>query len=753
MKTPLSKSLVYRLLLLIVLITPLLVFSNKEVSRNVLYVSSFTPDNHWAKLSKEAMLHTFNHNGYVINIKEIYLDEKKYPKLENRIEKLKSFFRTNKEKIDIILAFDYGATDLFLKYSDSIINKIPIIFVSELESGRKIDFKNVTGIVSDYGIGQVYKTGLKMFPNVHKVYVWADKSPTGIFFLSRAKNILSGYKDGGIDIEYGVDANSKKEFLNKVSSLDKRSFMIFGTWQVDDKGNEYLANDLYPQFIEVAKIPIFTVFDGYIGKGFAGGFVQLAESNAKAIAQKAIRIFNGEIPEKMSIDNIPPVPKYDVDNIIKQNGEFRVIPENSILLNQIEAFFNAHKIMVSLFGIIIVSLLILLFLRVKNLNLLRLINEREKHEKELELNIKLLSFAMPSLQTVTWKYDDREKKFLIGVNDGIGKKRVTEFSELTNILHFVEPSFREGFWNYLQSLLRAEEHLEFNYEFKATISEDESYSWWETRGIVEILNDKKGSYRVVYGIIFNIEKFKENEAKLNDALEKAIQSDNIKANFIANISHEIRTPLNAIIGFTNLIIQSDNKEEQQQYEEIILQNNENLLRLVNDIINLSELDSGYINFEEIQFDLHQYFDELENIFRHKLRKETELIIENPYDSCVVFLDKTKITRVIYEFMENAIKFTHKGSITLGYKIEDDNILFYVKDTGKGIKKEDLSKIYDRFEKLDSFEQGTGLGLSICKSIINAMKAEIAVESEEGQGTYCWIKIKSDSIIIDGDKTN
>ncbi|MFV0500477.1 MAG: hypothetical protein ACK5MH_02660 [Bacteroidales bacterium] len=225
-----NKNLLQKLVILLLLIFSFSAFSKKDSNKTVLYISSFTIDNHWSEMCKEAMLKTFEKNGYKINLKEIYLDEKKSPELEERIAKLQNFFKNNKEKIDIIMAYDYGATDLLLNYSDENIKNIPIAFVSELEEDRKIKYKNITGIISDYGIGQVYKTGLKIFPNTRKVYVWADKSPTGLFFMNKAKNILSGYNGEGVEILYGVDANSDKELINKISSLDSRSFMIFGTW-------------------------------------------------------------------------------------------------------------------------------------------------------------------------------------------------------------------------------------------------------------------------------------------------------------------------------------------------------------------------------------------------------------------------------------------------------------------------------------------------------------------------------------------
>ncbi|MFA7131713.1 MAG: ATP-binding protein [Bacteroidales bacterium] len=742
------KSLFFKIIFLIVLLIPFSGFSKNQIQKNVLYVSSFSEKNSWAISCKEELLNKFKESSYSINLLEIYLDEKKNSK-EEMIKILKRFISKNTFKIDVILAFDYGATDLFLTYTDSIISKIPIIFVSELEPERQIGFKNITGITSDYGVGQVYKTGLKMFPKTNKVYVWADKSPTGEFFMNLAKHILKGYIDQGVKIEFGVDANSKEELLKKCKQLDPHSFIIFGTWQLDDKGNSYIATELYPEIIKATTVPIFTVFDGFIGSGFVGGFVQIAKNNAGAAFSKAMRIFNGEIPEKMTTDNITPTPLYDYAEIIDRNGLFAVLPENTIVLNEFKAFFMAHKVLVILFIVVIIFVISIFILRLNNRSLNRKIKSKEKHEKELQLNIKLLSFAIPSLQILYWSYNENTKKFKIEFTGISEEKNLSEEINSEYILSNIAPEFRNDIIVFFNSLLNSDDGFEFAKEFRGKIPDLEEFSWWETRGIVELIEEKNEQYRIISGINFNIEKYKQNEIALNQALEKSIQSDTLKSKFIANISHEIRTPLNAILGFTDLVIDSENKEEQIEFRKIIRENNENLLNLVNDIIELSEIESGYIDLKRIKFDLKQYFEEIESLFKYKIKEGVELIVENPHKSCVVFLDKMRITQIIREVLDNSIKFTNKGHIKIGYEIVSENkIKFFIEDTGLGIKHENLPKIFDRFEKFDSFEHGTGLGLAIIKAILDKIGAQYGFESKESEGTKFWTIISSESIVVD-----
>lgn len=741
-----NKSSVF--IIIFVLLLPLYGFSKSQEKRNVLYVSSFTYNNSWSINCKEAMMNKFKKEGYTIYLKEIYLDEKSNSE-EKRIEIIKNYFSKNKEHIDVIIAFDYGATNLFLTYTDSIISKIPIVFVSELETERTVDFKNITGITSDYGIGRVYKNGLKIFPNTRKVYVWADKSPTGEFFMKQAKQTLCAYENEGIEIEYGVDAKNKEELLTKFRNVEPYSFILFSTWQVDDNGQLYISNDLYPEIIKSTKVPIFTVFDGFIGSGFIGGFVQVAKNNGEAAALKSVRIFNGEIPEKISIDNIPPVPLYDYAEIVARKGVFAALPENTVAKNIGKAFFNNHKILVTLVSAIIIFIISILILRYKNIILNKKIKFKEEHEKDLQLNIKLLSSGMPSVQILSWDYNERTNKYKIGGSLNNQEKGISQEVDPEFLLNNVIPEQREEAIEFFHSLLTAEDGSEYVKEYLRKFDEKENYSWWETRIFVELLEDKKGKYRKIRGINFNIDKHKNIEQKLNEALKKSIQSDILKSRFIANISHEIRTPLNAILGFTELVIDSEDREEQLEYRKIIRENNEKLLNLVEDIIELSEIESGFIEFKRIKFDLKQFFEEFEGLFKYKIKNGVDLIVDSPHKSCIVFMDKQKLTQILKEIVENSIKFTNSGHIKFGYEIiGKDKIKFYIEDTGIGVKEKNISRVFDRFEKLDSFEHGPGLGLAIIKALLDNLGAKYSLESKEGVGTKFWAILSSELILVD-----
>lgn len=239
------------------------------------------------------------------------------------------------------------------------------------------------------------------------------------------------------------------------------------------------------------------------------------------------------------------------------------------------------------------------------------------------------------------------------------------------------------------------------------------------------------------GVNFDITELKEIEAKLIEAKNKAETLDKLKSAFLANMSHEIRTPLNAIVGFSNLLAETGEKEEQQQYISIIQENNDLLLQLISDILDLSKIEAG--TFEIVYGDVDAYLlcNEIIRSLDIKTAPGVVLELEKVQTDCHFMGDRNRLMQIITNFINNAIKFTNRGSIRLGYEIRNNEIEFYVSDTGIGISEKNLSTVFDRFVKLNSFIHGTGLGLSICKSMVEQMGGRIGVESKEGTGSRFW----------------
>ena len=267
--------------------------------------------------------------------------------------------------------------------------------------------------------------------------------------------------------------------------------------------------------------------------------------------------------------------------------------------------------------------------------------------------------------------------------------------------------------------------------------ENGKYTWTSINVMVRDYRPQDGIIEMLC-INYDITPLKETEQKLIIARDKAEELDRLKSAFLANMSHEIRTPLNAIVGFSSLLAETDSRNERQEYIKIVQENNELLLQLISDILDLSKIEAGTFNFVYTNVDVNETCAEIIKSMSMKVGKGIELIFEEPFPECYIYTDKNRFTQVISNFINNALKFTQQGSITLGYEqVSHQKIKFYVRDTGMGIPEEKQKSIFERFVKLNTFVQGTGLGLSICKSIVSQMGGEIGVDSTEGVGSCFW----------------
>ena len=238
---------------------------------------------------------------------------------------------------------------------------------------------------------------------------------------------------------------------------------------------------------------------------------------------------------------------------------------------------------------------------------------------------------------------------------------------------------------------------------------------------------------------------KQREKELVEAKKNAEESNRLKSAFLANMSHEIRTPLNAIVGFSEVLMETDDPEEKKTCINIINSNNSLLLQLVGDILDLSKIEANTIDFKDEEFDLNTLFEEQRASFAMKVakaEKPIDIVFEKSYDNVFINSDRDRINQVLTKFLANALKFTDYGSITMGYEKIGDGLRCYVKDTGCGIPSDKLDEVFERFVKLDTFKAGTGLGLSICKTIISKLGETIGVDSVLGKGSTFWFTLPS-----------
>ena len=279
------------------------------------------------------------------------------------------------------------------------------------------------------------------------------------------------------------------------------------------------------------------------------------------------------------------------------------------------------------------------------------------------------------------------------------------------------------------------------------LREDGTYIWTHVNLLVKKYAPQDRIIEII-SINYDITELKRTEEMLVKARDKAEASDRLKSAFLANMSHEIRTPLNAIVGFSSLLTSTESAAEKELYNSLIGHNNKLLLNLINDVIDLSKIESGYLELRPDWVNLTELLDESVAEYVHQVPSGVELLTNYPAHDSLVELDSLRIKQILSNFLSNALKNTATGHVEVFYEVDHQSVRIGVKDTGRGIPQNMLEKIFERFEKLDSFAQGAGLGLSICKLIVEKMNGRVLVDSQLGIGTTFVIELPCRSMLVE-----
>ena len=354
--------------------------------------------------------------------------------------------------------------------------------------------------------------------------------------------------------------------------------------------------------------------------------------------------------------------------------------------------------------------------------------ELKERNYKIELSFKTVGMSY-------WDFDVKSLKFSAfndPINDFYSEKTITP-EDYLNATHPDDVVFVR---KYMEHMFRGIDK-DFNVKYRSKTKWDDEWQTLLVTGI-QVERDKEGHVTRYTGITINNTKWEKMIQRLKELKEKAELSDRLKSAFLANMSHEIRTPLNAIVGFSELMVTCDDPEEKKEYINIIQSNNELLLRLINDILDLSKIESGIIERRKENFNLAKVCNELFVTIQAKMTNpNVELRLDGPNSECWVLLDRNRLKQVWMNFLINAVKCTKSGYIKMGYGIEREGLRIYVEDTGIGIPDDLHDKVFTRFEKLNEFSQGTGLGLTISRAIVEAAGGEVGFTSKLGVGSTFW----------------
>ena len=684
------------------------------------------------------------------NIKTFYLDCERYNEKEENERMFHYLDSIRNWDPDIILSNDDQATYTLMACNHPLGKNKPVVF-----SG--VNFPNWDLLEQHPNV-----TGFWDKPNYLKTIELIEKlyGPSKILFFKNARfmsresfrTIQEEVKGTDRALRIGLYHQKRNEYPEDLlpGKPDKSVLYTTETAYLSAKGLlSIFQNKPYTACLQIildfdvltigrlANVPNFTVINNGFNddKGITGGYFTTLDIQTDIVAERTAEILNGALPTDYTITESPKIYAFDWNEMVRFNLSRNDLPEGSVIYN-LPFYERYHKAM-----IITCALFLLLIIYV--ISQLTLMYRREfKRKKQIQTNLfkekRFLRLALEGGNTYAWKL---ENELFIFENDFFTANQMAprkiSLAELLSITHPDDQGHLRSHIQDIYSGIWEETTIQCRFNFNG-----KGYCWWELRNTQG--EDKTDPEQTVIGLCLNIQAFKEKEERLKVLQEKAEEANKMKSAFLANMSHEIRTPLNAIVGFSNLLQEEEDitAEEKELFKDTINKNCNLLLKLINDILELSRIESGRMTFSFETCRLNELIDEVYQTHHLLIPPHIQFIKDIPSLSIDVHVDRFRFTQVITNFINNAVKFTRKGYIKLGYEYKEKEgyVYIYVEDTGIGIAKEALEKVFERFYKQDEFAQGTGLGLAICKTIAERLDGDILISSEEGKGSRFTLKI-------------
>ena len=366
---------------------------------------------------------------------------------------------------------------------------------------------------------------------------------------------------------------------------------------------------------------------------------------------------------------------------------------------------------------------------------LSLLSKVQRHSVEYDLVLKVMKMAIYRIdvqaQTITFESDFRD---VVGCFHFSPNTPLEEFYEL------MLPESSAKIQRALRDLMEGRTD-EAHEQFETRLPHSDQIHWEDAYATIE-KRDLHGNPLMIVGTVTFIDKQKSIERELIEARNHAEESDRLKSAFLANMSHEIRTPLNAIVGFSDVLPMAQNDDERKELINLIKQNNARLLRLFDDMANMSKLEAGDEAVRKEHFNLNQLLMDVADKFADKSQETgVKIEIETPADVVQPYSDRNRLREILHQYMDNALKFTTEGVVTMGYQVNNGLLRIWVRDTGKGIPAKHCNDhLFERFVKVDEFVPGSGLGLSICRSMASSIGGKVGVESKLNVGSLFWVEI-------------
>lgn len=686
----------------------------------------------------------FRRNGVDADIRIVYLDCEAFqeePELKYMYHLLDSV--SDGWEPDIILVNDDQAAYSLFKCCHPLAKEIPVVFGGVNYPNWELlkEYPNVTGFHDRMDLMKNIRLGAKLFGEDVELFTVLDSTYIDRQIRADIENQL---KDEKVTCMVGYSGTPRekrlhyphKEGYTRFSSLSVRIGQKQETANFIWTLSKYSTGMCYLQMkrdytsVNIGNIcasPSLTAINEAFSynEKLLGGYITTSLILAEEEVSAAIRILHGEKPSDIPVRESR--KKYVVDwNVMQQRGISKEsIPAECTIINI--PFREEYPVAWGTGVVLIIILLSTLFVW------LFFLYRREQGRKrralyELESEKETLALAIEGSDTFAWKLENDH--FVFEKEFWISQKMSAKSLGFEELLSFMHPDHWDevrGYWKNISKAGKVVSQVRCDFNEKG-------YQWWEFRYKTILLPG--GGYKAA-GLLLNIQAIKDREQELEEARLLAEKAE-LKQSFLANMSHEIRTPLNAIVGFSNILALDDgvSPEERLEYIGSINKNSDLLLKLINDILELSRIESGYMSFEYEKCFVSELVDSIYMTHQMLIPEQLEFIKELDAVQVEVMVDKGRLTQVITNFLNNASKFTKTGYIKLGYRYlsESDRVAIYVEDTGRGIELSEQKMIFSRFYKQDEFSQGAGLGLSICQVIVEKLRGKIELWSEPGKGS-------------------
>lgn len=686
----------------------------------------------------------FRRNGVNADIRIVYLDCEAFqeePELKYMYHLLDSV--SDGWEPEVILVNDDQAAYSLFKCCHPLVKEIPVVFGGVNYPNWELlkEYPNVTGFHDRIDLMKNIRLGAKLFGEDVELFTVLDSTyidrqiradienqlkdekvtcMVGYSGTPREKRLYYPHKEGYARFSsLSVRIGKKQETANFIWTLSKYSIGMCYLQMKRDYTSVNIGN--------ICASPSLTAINEAFGynEKLLGGYITTFPILAEEEVSAAIRILHGEKPSGIPVRESR--KKYVVDwNVMQQRGISKEsIPAECTIINI--PFREEYPVAWGTGVVLIIILLSTLFVW------LFFLYRREQGRKrralyELESEKETLALAIEGSDTFAWKLENDH--FVFEKEFWISQKMSAKSLGFEELLSFMHPDHWDevrGYWKNISKAGKVVSQVRCDFNEKG-------YQWWEFRYKTILLPG--GGYKAA-GLLLNIQAIKDREQELEEARLLAEKAE-LKQSFLANMSHEIRTPLNAIVGFSNILALDDgvSPEERLEYIGSINKNSDLLLKLINDILELSRIESGYMSFEYEKCFVSELVDSIYMTHQMLISEQLEFIKELDAVQVEVMVDKGRLTQVITNFLNNASKFTKTGYIKLGYRYlsESDRVAIYVEDTGRGIELSEQKMIFSRFYKQDEFSQGAGLGLSICQVIVEKLRGKIELWSEPGKGS-------------------